>query len=329
MRRSQYFSRGLATGIKHPSVRIVEVGPRDGLQNEPSIVPTALKLELINRLSHTGLRTIEVTSFVSKRHVPQLSDASEVLQGLLKRKFIFPGAANPISYPVLVPTERHLQAALAAGVEEIAIFGSASEAFSRRNINCDIAESVMRFRRIVKLALEKGLRVRGYISCVIACPYDGTTPPERVSSLCREMLDMGCYEISLGDTIGVGSPGTIRLLLEHVLRIVPPQKLAGHYHDTYGQALANVLVSLEMGLRVFDSSVGGLGGCPFANGATGNLATEDLVYMLQGMGFETGVDLLKLSHIGEWISRELGRQNQSRTGKALLRSSGEPLSPKL
>lgn len=313
-------SRRLSAG-RNNLVRIVEVGPRDGLQNEPNMVPTALKLELINRLSQTGLRTIEATSFVSKRHIPQLSDATEVLAGLHSPTMVRGYLPTPISYPVLVPTEKHLQLALAAGAKEIAIFGSASEGFSKKNINCTIAESMARFRPLVKAARDKGVRVRGYISCVIACPYDGVTAPEKVTSLAMEMLSLGCYEISLGDTIGVGVPGTVRALLQHILQFVPAHKLAGHFHDTYGQALANVLVSLELGLRVFDSSVGGLGGCPFARGATGNLATEDLLYMLQGSGYETGVDLLAVSHIGDWISRELGRQNLARAGTALLKRS--------
>lgn len=319
MRRTSILTRSLSTGRHSQFVRIVEVGPRDGLQNEPAIVPTPVKVELIDRLSKTGLRTIEATSFVSKKHIPQLSDATEVLVGLRSPTMAQEYLPSPISYPVLVPTEKYLHAALAAGAKEVAIFGSASEGFSKRNINCTIAESLERFRPMVKLAKEKGVRVRGYISCVIACPYDGSTPPERVTSLALEMLQLGCYEISLGDTIGVGTPGTVRTMLQEVLRHVPANKLAGHYHDTYGQGLANVLVSLDLGIRVFDSSVGGLGGCPFAHGATGNLATEDLVYMLHGSGYETGVDLFALSHVGDWISRSLGRQNQSRAGSALVR----------
>jgi hydroxymethylglutaryl-CoA lyase len=302
-------------------VRIVEVGPRDGLQNEPKVVPTSTKLELINRLSRTGLRTIEATSFVSKKHIPQLADGDQVLTALNRAGALDnSGQYIPqhISYPVLVPNERYFEAASACGAREIAIFGSASEGFSKRNINCTVAEALARFRPVAKRALEKGIRVRGYVSCVIACPIDGPTAPERVLYVCQELLAMGCYEISLGDTIGVGTPFSVRRLLSVLLKHIPATKLAGHYHDTYGQGCANVLASLEMGLRVFDASVAGLGGCPFAKGATGNLATEDLVYMLQESGYTTGVDLLALAHIGDWISRELNR-TPSRAGNALIK----------
>lgn len=311
----QSMPRRISIRRAHNFVRIVEVGPRDGLQNEPTLVPTSVKVELINRLTSTGLKTIEATSFVSKKHIPQLADAHEVLSSLHSPTMTQGYLPSHISYPVLVPTVKHLEQALAAGAKEIAIFGSASEGFSKRNINCTVAESLARFRPVVKQALAQGVRVRGYISCVIACPYDGETPPERVSSMALEMLNYGCYEISLGDTTGVGTPGSVKALLHHLLQYIPAHKLAGHFHDTYGQGLANVLVSLDLGLRVFDSSVAGLGGCPFARGATGNLATEDLVYMLHGMGFDTGLDLLSLSHVGDWISHQLGRANQSRAGR--------------
>lgn len=297
-------------------VRIVEVGPRDGLQNEPTLVPTRTKVELIHRLAQTGLRTIEATSFVSKKHIPQLADAHEVMYGVRAL-----GAGSYIGFPVLVPTERHLEDALAAGAKEVAVFAAASEAFSRRNINCTRQESLARFAPVARRALDKGVRVRGYISCVIACPYDGPVAVQDVAWLCRELLGMGCYEISLGDTTGVGTPGTWRRLLDHLVKDagIAPARLALHCHDTYGQALANCAVGLDYGVRVFDASVAGLGGCPFAKGATGNLATEDLVYMLQGSGFDTGVDLLQLANIGDWISKELHRQNGSRAGAAILK----------
>lgn len=320
-------SRRLATAAHTTNaVCVVEVGPRDGLQNESMHVPTQVKLDLISRLSKTGLTVIEATSFVSKKHVPQLADAAQVLQELRNSAVL---NSPSVRYPVLVPTERHLRLAIETGAQEVAIFASASEGFSRGNLNCTIAESIARFRPLVRTALESGLRVRGYMSCFIACPYDGRTHPESFAALACQMLEMGCYEISLGDTIGVGTPGTLKVLLEHLLRFVPPDRLAGHYHDTYGQALANVFVSLDMGLRVFDSSVGGLGDCPFAKGASGNLATEDLVYMLHGSGYETGINLSELSSIGNWISGLLGRQNQSRAGKAFSTSTDYATCPKL
>ncbi len=267
---------------------------------------------------------------MSKKHIPQLADSSEILNSLFSSPATAPSLStsitnNPtsarttgISYPVLVPTEKHYRQAAAAGAKEIAVFLSASESFSQRNINTTIAASLTRYRGVCAAALSAGIKVRGYISCVIACPYDGPTPPSQVTRLAQQLLDMGCYEISLGDTIGVGTPGTVSLLLQDITQHIPPSKLAGHFHDTYGMALANILVSLEFGVRVFDSSVGGLGGCPFAKGAKGNIATEDLVYMLHGSGWETGVDLMGVARIGEWISKELGRENASRAGTALL-----------
>ncbi|XP_054267965.1 hydroxymethylglutaryl-CoA lyase, mitochondrial [Macrosteles quadrilineatus] len=286
-------------------VRVVEVGPRDGLQNEPVTVPTDIKIEFINRLSQTGLRVIEATSFVSPKWVPQMADHKLVLQGITKRK--------GISYPVLVPNLKGLEAAISAGAEEIAVFGAASETFSKRNINCSIAESLERFREIARIALEKGLRVRGYVSCVCGCPYEGDIQPEQVVKVVQEMIDMGCYEVSLGDTIGVGTLGSMRRMLEVVLATVDSRQIAVHCHDTYGQALPNILVALQMGVSVVDASVSGLGGCPYARGASGNVATEDLVYMLHGLGINTGIDLPALISAGQYICSFLNRQTQSKT----------------
>ncbi|BFZ56236.1 hypothetical protein PYCC9005_003280 [Savitreella phatthalungensis] len=322
-------------------VRIVEVGPRDGLQNEPTLVDTATKLELIDRLARTGLRTIEATSFVSKKLIPQLADAAEVLTGIRARGGLpstTPTSSSspsfldqhdrgylphPISYPVLVPTIRHMELAVQAGVREIAVFASASEGFSRKNINCTRAESLERFRPVCTLARSRGMRVRGYISCVVGCPYDGQVSVRDVAWLTKELLAMGCYEISLGDTTGIGTPGMWKRLLLHLLHDarISPTVLALHCHDTYGQALANCAVGLELGIRAFDASVAGLGGCPFAKGATGNLATEDLVYMLHGSGYTTGIDLLALANTGDWISRRIHRNNASRAGSAIVRST--------
>nr|XP_018902657.1 PREDICTED: hydroxymethylglutaryl-CoA lyase, mitochondrial isoform X2 [Bemisia tabaci] len=290
-------------------VRIVEVGPRDGLQNEPNIVPTNVKIDFINQLSKTGLQTIEATSFVSPKWVPQMADSSEVLQGIMKHP--------RVNYPVLVPNMKGLEAAIKAGAEEIAIFGAASETFSRRNINCSIKESLERFRTVVATALDNGLKVRGYISCICGCPYEGSVPPSQVTKMAREMYNMGCYEICLGDTIGVGTPGSIRAVLEDVSKVVPIEKIGIHCHDTYGQALANILTALEMGVSIVDASVSGLGGCPYAKGASGNVATEDLVYMLEGMGIDTGVNLAALLRAGQFIRKHLGRETESKIGRAV------------
>ena len=263
--------------MAYPSrVRIVEVGPRDGLQNEKAIVPLAVKVELIDRLSATGLSVVEAGAFVSPKWVPQMADTAEVLAGIRRR----PGVA----YPVLVPNTRGLEQAIAAGVEEIAIFGAASEAFSARNINCTIAESLDRFRPVAEAALGQGIRVRGYVSCVLGCPYQGEVPVSEVARVSKALLDLGCYEISLGDTIGVGTAGKARALIEQVSKAVPLENLAVHFHDTYGQALANIHACLEAGVAVVDASVAGLGGCPYAKGASGNVATEDVVYLLNGLG---------------------------------------------
>jgi len=290
-------------------VRIVDVAPRDGLQNEPRTVPASVKIELIERLQDAGLPAVEATAFVSPKWVPQMADHAEVMAGIRKR----PGVA----YPVLVPNMKGFEAARAAGAEEIAVFGAASETFSKKNINCSIAESLERFAPVVAAAKTQGMRVRGYISCVAGCPYEGEVAPRAVADLAGKLYRMGCYEVSLGDTIGVGTPKKIRAVIEAAGKKVPIGKLAGHYHDTYGQALANIYASLEVGVKTFDSSVAGLGGCPYAKGATGNVATEDVIYMLDGLGIDTGVDLEKLFRAGEFICRALGREPASRVARAL------------
>jgi hydroxymethylglutaryl-CoA lyase len=290
-------------------VKIVEVGPRDGLQNEPREVPTEVKLELIERLAEAGLRSVEATAFVSPKWVPQMADHTEVLERIRRK----PG----VSYPVLTPNLKGFEAARAAGATEVAIFGAASEAFSQRNINCSIAESLERFRPLAEAAKAAGVKVRGYVSCVLGCPYEGEIAPRRVADVAGALYAMGCYEISLGDTIGVGTPGKTKAMLKACTERVPLEHLAGHYHDTYGQALANAYASLELGVRTFDASVAGLGGCPYAAGASGNVATEDVVYMLHGLGMETGIDLERLVATGVWISEVLKRDYGSKAGKAL------------
>jgi isopropylmalate/homocitrate/citramalate synthase len=290
-------------------VRIVEVGPRDGLQNEAGEVPTAVKLELIERLADAGLPAVEATAFVSPKWVPQMADHTEVLERIRRK----PG----VSYPVLTPNLKGFEAARAAGATEVAVFAAASETFSKKNINCSIAESLERFLPITEAAQRYGIRVRGYVSCVLGCPYEGEVSPERVAEVAAALHEMGCYEVSLGDTIGVGTPGKTRAMIEACARRVPLERLAGHYHDTYGQALANIYASLELGVATFDSSIAGLGGCPYAKGATGNVATEDVVYMLHGLGIQTGVDLDKLVGIGRWICGVLQREPSSKVNKAL------------
>jgi isopropylmalate/homocitrate/citramalate synthase len=289
-------------------VRMVEVGPRDGLQNESEIVPAAIKIALIDRLSDSGLPAVEATSFVSPKWVPQMADAPEVMAGIKR----LPGTA----YPVLVPNMRGFEGAQAAGAKEIAVFAAASESFSKRNINCTIAESLERFRPVVAAAAEAGMKVRGYISCVLGCPYEGRVAPAKVAEVSGELAAMGCYEISLGDTIGVGTPGKAAAMIEEVAAKVPRERLAVHFHDTYGQALANILAALESGVATVDSSVAGLGGCPYAPGAAGNVASEDVLYMLNGLGIETGVDLDALVAAGQFISNHLGRQPISKVSRA-------------
>jgi hydroxymethylglutaryl-CoA lyase len=291
-------------------VKMVEVGPRDGLQNEPGVVPAAIKIELIDRLSDSGLPVIEATSFVSPKWVPQMGDAAEVMAGIRRK----PG----VSYPVLTPNMKGLEGAMAAGATEVAIFGAATETFSQRNTNCSIAESFARFEPVCRTALANGIRVRGYISVVLGCPYEGEVNPQAVADVAKRLLDLGCYEVSLGDTVGAGTPGKTRHLIEAVSRYVPAEKLGGHFHDTFGQALANILAALEMGVATFDSSISGLGGCPYSPGATGNVATEDVLYMLDGMGIHTGVSMARLLDASEFISNSLSRPTASRAGRALL-----------
>ena len=290
-------------------VTLVEVGPRDGLQAENRIIPAYVKLALIHRLSDTGLPVIEATGFVSPKWIPQLADAEEIMQKLERHE--------GVRYPVLVPNLIGLERALSVGADEIAVFTAASEAFNQKNINCSIEESLQRFEPVLEQAAEKNLRVRGYISTVLGCPYQGDVPLSTVVSVAESLLNLGVDEISLGDTIGVGTAHKARQMIQAVSASVDVEKLAVHFHDTYGQALANILASLEEGVRIVDASVGGLGGCPYARGATGNVATEDVVYLLDGLGVETGVDLEKLAGIGHFISEALGRTNQSRAGVAI------------
>ncbi|MEQ2224069.1 hypothetical protein ILYODFUR_003620 [Ilyodon furcidens] len=289
-------------------VKIVEVGPRDGLQNEKTVVPTEAKIHLINMLSESGLPVIEATSFVSPKWVPQMADQVEVMKGISKK----PG----VSYPVLTPNLKGFQAALNAGASEVAIFGAASELFSKKNINCSVEESLQRFEEVMKAAKEAAVPVRGYVSCVVGCPYEGQVAPKKVAQVAKRLYSMGCYEISLGDTIGVGTPGSMTKMLEAVSKEVPVSALAVHCHDTYGQALANILIALQMGISVVDSSVAGLGGCPYAQGASGNVATEDVVYMLHGLGIQTGVELSKLMDAGAFICRTLNRKTSSKVAQA-------------
>ena len=292
------------------SVRIVEVGPRDGLQNEPGVVPTAVKVQLVERLAEAGLPAVEATAFVSPKWVPQMADHTQVLERIRRK----PG----VSYPVLTPNLKGFEAARAAGATEVAIFGAASEAFSKRNINCSIAESLERFRPIALESKKHGIKVRGYVSCVLGCPYEGDVNPEQVAWVAAALYEMGCYEVSLGDTIGVGTPGRTKAMIEACAQRVPLERLAGHYHDTYGQALANIYASLELGVATFDASVAGLGGCPYAPGASGNVATEDVVYLLHGLGVETGIDLERLVDIGQWICGHLKKEPVSRVNRALF-----------
>lgn len=293
-------------------VTLVEVGPRDGLQNEPDPVPLAAKLQLIDDLGAAGLRVIEAGSFVNPKWIPQMADSEAVFAGLERR----PG----VRYTALTPNLQGFERALAAGADEVAVFGAASEAFSQKNINCSIAEGLQRFEPLMDAARQAGLPVRGYISCVLGCPYEGTIDPAMVLQVARRLLELGCYEISLGDTIGTGNPGSMLHLLECLLTEIPAAKLALHCHDTYGQALANILVGLQHGIATVDASVAGLGGCPYARGASGNVATEDVLYMLDGLGIATGVDLQLLVAAGQRISATLGRPNGSRAARALAGS---------
>jgi hydroxymethylglutaryl-CoA lyase len=291
-------------------VKIVEVGPRDGLQNEAVMIPTAVKIELINRLSDTGLSVIEATSFVSPKWIPQLADHLDVFQKINKKE--------NVSYPVLVPNLKGFENALAAKVKEVSVFTTPSEAFCQRNINCSVDESLQKIAEVVQAAKKHTIRVRGYLSCVLGCPYEGDISPDAVTKLAQQLLQVGCYEISLGDTIGIGTAGKTKLLLNTILQKIPPEKLAVHFHDTYGQALANIYVALEYGISVVDSAVAGLGGCPYAKGATGNVATEDVLYMLNGLEIETGVDLVKVIETGRFIANYLDKPIQSKVNKAML-----------
>lgn len=291
-------------------VTIIEVGPRDGLQNESAFVSSKHKIEFINALSQTGLEHIEVTSFVSAKAIPQLADHHEIFQTIKK--------APGVHYSALVPNEQGMLRALDVGVKEIAVFTAASELFNERNINCSIDESIARFKPVLALAKAHHINVRGYISCVLGCPYQGAIPPQQVATVTQKLLDLGVDEVSLGDTIGVGTPQQTQLVLDEVLKLLPLEQLAMHFHDTYGQAIANIYASLHYGVHRFDSSVAGLGGCPYALGATGNVATEDVLYLMHGLGINTGVDIFKVVAVGDMICKILGRKNQSKVANALL-----------
>ncbi|XP_035176976.1 3-hydroxymethyl-3-methylglutaryl-CoA lyase, cytoplasmic isoform X1 [Oxyura jamaicensis] len=293
-------------------IKIVEVGPRDGLQNEKVIVPTDIKIELINRLSKTGLSAIEVTSFVSSKWVPQMADHKEVMRGIEQH----PG----VRYPVLTPNLQGFHSAIAAGATEVSVFGAASESFSKMNINCSIEESIEKFEEVVKSARNMNIPVRGYVSCALGCPYEGNIIPAKVAEVSKQLYSMGCYEISLGDTIGVGTPGSMKRMLEAVMKEIPMSALAVHCHDTYGQALANILTAIQMGVAVVDSSVAGLGGCPYAKGATGNVATEDVIYMLNGLGINTGVNLYSVMEAGNFICTALNKKTNSKVAQASFNS---------
>ncbi len=290
-------------------VKIVEVGPRDGLQNEKQVICTNVKVALIDKLSDAGLAVVEATSFVSPKWVPQMADNADVMAQIQRKQ--------GVSYPVLTPNMRGFEAAIAAGATEVAVFAAASESFSQKNINCSIDESIERFAPIMQAAQDKGIRVRGYVSCVLGCPYEGDIAPAKVADVAKKLYDMGCYEISLGDTIGVGTPIKTQSMIDAVAKLVPIDALAMHFHDTYGQALANILAGLQLGVATVDAAVAGLGGCPYAKGASGNLATEDLVYMLDGMGIDSGVNLTQLAQAGRFICDALGKQPSSKVALAL------------
>lgn len=292
------------------SVKIIEVGVRDGLQNEATPVPTEVKLKLIDKLIDSGVSVIEATSFVSPKWVPQMADHTEVLQQLPQN--------SRVNFPVLTPNIKGFENAIAAGAKEVAVFAAASESFSKKNINCSIDESIERFKPIFEQAQHHGVRVRGYISCVLGCPYEGSIDPGKVAEIAEKLYQYGSYEISLGDTIGVGTAGKTKSLLKTIKNLIPVESIAVHFHDTYGQALANIYAALEVGIMNVDSSVAGLGGCPYAKGASGNVATEDVVYLLNGLGIKSGIDLDKLVEAGDYISQYLKRENNSKVGRALL-----------
>lgn len=291
-------------------VRIVEVGPRDGLQNEKQPISAATKVELIERLVSAGVDYIEAGSFVNPKWVPQMAGSDEVFEQMPR--------STGVTYAALTPNMKGYERAIEVGATEVAIFAAASEAFSQKNINCSVAESIERFKPVMDAAKSAGVKVRGYVSCVVGCPYEGEVSPQKVSEVSKQLLDMGCYEVSLGDTIGVGTPASIEAMLKTVMEQIPAEKLAVHLHDTYGQALANILISLQMGISVVDSSVAGLGGCPYAKGASGNVATEDVVYMLDGLGIKHGIDLEQLVDAGDYICQQLDRCNGSKVATALL-----------
>lgn len=291
------------------SVTLVEVGPRDGLQNEPEALGVADRITLIDRLTGAGLRFIEAGSFVSPRHVPQMADTHKVLAGIQRQ--------NHVRYQVLVPNMKGFEAAHSAGATDIAIYAAASETFSQHNTNCSIAEGLARFSSVCDAARQNNIRVRGYVSCVLGCPYEGDVPADRVADLAAQLINLGCYEISLGDTIGIGTPGKAQALVDRVASRVPVEQLAAHFHDTYGQALANILAVMERGISVIDCAVAGLGGCPFSPGATGNVATEDVLYMLDGLGIETGAELRAVAEAGRFVMEKLGRPPDSRVNRAL------------
>lgn len=293
-------------------VKLVEVGPRDGLQNEKNILPTAIKIEFINRLSQTGLSVIEATSFVSPKWIPQLADHENVFKGITQKK--------NVAYPVLVPNIKGFENALTCGVREIAVFTTPSETFSQRNTNMSVAESIKIISDVLSMAKRNQIRVRGYLSCVLGCPYEGNMAPDAVLFMAEQLIHLGCFEVSLGDTIGVGTPGNTEKLLKKVIEKIPREKIAVHFHDTYGQALANIYVALFNGIHIIDSSVAGLGGCPYAVGASGNVASEDVLYMLNGLDIETGVDLNKLIAAGRFISNALGKSIQSKVSLAFAKS---------
>jgi len=298
------------------TVKIVDVGPRDGLQNQPELVPLEAKIKLVEMLAEAGLPAVEAGAFVSPKWVPQMADTAELMRRIYRR----PG----VSYPVLVPNMKGYEAARAVNADEIAIFGAASETFSERNINCSIAESLARFEPVAKAAIADGIRVRGYISCVLGCPYEGEVDPEAVAAVARALDDMGCYEVSLGDTIGTGTPKKAQAMVAAVCKTIPAARLGAHFHDTYGQALANLLAVMQMGVAVIDTAVAGLGGCPYAKGASGNVATEDVLYMLDGLGIGTGVDMDRLLAASRYISDILGRPPAS---KVALAKRGQEAAP--
>ena len=291
-------------------VRLVEVGARDGLQNEANPVSTAIKLELIDRLGDAGVSYIEAASFVSPKWVPQMGDAREVMTGIQRR--------SGVTYAALTPNLKGLESALECGVQEVAVFGAASESFTQKNINCSITESLERFAPVIELAQKSGIPVRGYVSTVMGCPYEGEIAPAKVAEVSKILFEMGCYEISLGDTVGVGTPLKAKRMLEAVSQHIPMSKLAAHFHDTYGQALANLYAVLEEGIAVIDSSVAGLGGCPYAKGAAGNVAREDVIYLLDGLGIKNGINLDKLAATGDWITQTINRPNRSKVGIAMM-----------